>query len=98
LPHFTSQKHSSHSNRIVTPIILNNGTFAFHGYTGRGKTQKFAILSEARNLSFFVFLQLSRREIPRFARNDKINAFSAACIAKLVSIYSAENDKAILPV
>jgi hypothetical protein len=32
----------------------------------------FAIPSEARNLSF-IFIGLNRREIPRFARNDKIN-------------------------
>ena len=33
------------------------------------------IPGEARNLSFFVFLQLNRREIPRFARNDRIKYF-----------------------
>jgi hypothetical protein len=33
------------------------------------------IPSEARNLSFFIFLQLNRREIPRFARNDRLKYF-----------------------
>jgi len=31
------------------------------------------IPSEARNLLFFVSIWLNRREIPRFARNDRIN-------------------------
>ncbi len=40
------------------------------------------IPSEARNLSFFVFLQLNRREIPRFARNDKIKYFFRALYSR----------------
>jgi hypothetical protein len=33
------------------------------------------IPSGARNLSFFVFLQLNQREIPRSAQNDRNGAF-----------------------
>jgi hypothetical protein len=33
------------------------------------------ILSEAKNLSFFVLLQLNRREILRFAQNDRNRGF-----------------------
>jgi hypothetical protein len=42
---------------------------------------RFVIPSEARNLSSFVCSHLNRREIPRFARNDNVLSFSAACKA-----------------
>jgi hypothetical protein len=42
------------------------------------------ILSEAKNLSLFVLLHLNRREILRFAQNDSVLSFSAACSACLV--------------
>ena len=48
---------------------------------GTEKLVYFVILSEAKNLSFFVFLYLNRREILRFAQNDKIITFSLACLA-----------------
>ena len=37
------------------------------------------ILSEAKNLSLFVPLSVNRREILRFAQNDSVLSFSAAC-------------------
>src|SRR6202140_5538857 len=36
----------------------------------------------------FLFMGLNRREIPRFARNDKINTFSAAFEACWVFVFS----------
>jgi hypothetical protein len=45
--------------------------FVGRGFTGCGKTQKAVILSEAKNLSLFLFLYLNRREILRFAQNDR---------------------------
>ena len=41
------------------------------GFTGCGKTHNAVILSEAKNLSLFVLLYVNRREILRFAQNDK---------------------------
>ena len=43
------------------------------------KVVYFVIPSEARNLSFFWWSQ--NREIPRFARNDKMLSISSACKA-----------------
>ena len=51
-----------------------------------GKTQNSVILSEAKNLSLFLFLYLNRREILRFAQNDKTRLFSAVCKACATSI------------
>jgi hypothetical protein len=42
---------------------------------GCGKIQTTAILSEAKNLSLFLFLYLNRREILRFAQNDRTTYF-----------------------
>ena len=39
------------------------------------------ILSEAKNLSWFLLLKLIRREILRFAQNDGFLSLSAACKA-----------------
>jgi hypothetical protein len=38
-------------------------------------TQTAVILSEAKNLSLFLFLYLNRREFLRFAQNDKTRHF-----------------------
>jgi hypothetical protein len=46
-----------------------------HTLNTLGKNQNSVILSEAKNLSFFVLLRLNRREILRFAQNDKIDYF-----------------------
>jgi hypothetical protein len=43
------------------------------------KMSCFVILSEAKNLSLFLCLYLNRREILRFAQNDSVLRFSAAC-------------------
>jgi hypothetical protein len=52
------------------------------GRTGCRKTRSFVILSEAKNLSSIVSTRKTKeREILRFAQNDKINTFSAACEA-----------------
>ena len=45
------------------------------GFTGCGKTQNSVILSEAKNLSLSLFLCLKRREILRFAQNDRTRPF-----------------------
>ena len=44
-------------------------------FTGCGRPQSAVILSEAKNLSWFLFLYLNRREILRFAQNDKTRQF-----------------------
>src|SRR4029077_7980682 len=45
------------------------------GFTGCGKTQYSVILSEAKNLFLFLLLYLNRREILRFAQNDRTRPF-----------------------
>jgi hypothetical protein len=45
------------------------------GFTACGKIKNSVILSEAKNLSWFLFLYLNRREILRFAQNDKARPF-----------------------
>src|SRR4029077_12321289 len=45
------------------------------GFRGCGKTQNSVILSEAKNLSLFLLLYLNRREILRFAQNDRTRPF-----------------------
>jgi hypothetical protein len=45
------------------------------GFTGCGKTRNSVILSEAKNLSLFLFLNLNRRGILRFAQNDRTRLF-----------------------
>src|SRR6476660_9391534 len=68
--------HAKHARR-VTQWLRETLHFAFHstGFTGCGKTQNVVILSEAKNLSLFLLLYLNRREILRFAQNDKIRPF-----------------------
>jgi hypothetical protein len=53
----------------------------------RKKRLCFVILSEAKNLSLFLFLYLNRREILRFAQNDRVLIFSAACEACTTCAY-----------
>jgi hypothetical protein len=62
--------------------MLKRITSAFHGvscggagFAGCGKTQNTVILSEAKNLSLFARLYLNRREILRFAQNDRTSHF-----------------------
>src|SRR4029077_10516925 len=45
------------------------------GFPGCGKTKNSVILSGAKNLSLFLFLYLDRREILRFAQNDRTRPF-----------------------
>jgi hypothetical protein len=65
------------------------------GFRGCGKTQHFVIPSEARNPSFFIFLYLNRREIPRFARNDGINYFFRKLFNR--DIKNSKNHRALAP-
>src|ERR1700693_6093161 len=44
-------------------------------FRGCGKTQIFVISRGAARRGISLFLHLNKREIPRFARNDKINHF-----------------------
>jgi len=46
------------------------------------KTQSAVILSEAKNLSLILFLYLNRREILRFAQNDKARHFSRRLVSR----------------
>jgi len=49
----------------------------FRGNRSLRKIKKVVILSEAKNLSFFVFcLRVNRREILRFAQNDNSDIFA----------------------
>jgi hypothetical protein len=57
------------------PSNLVPAGFSGAGFTGCGKTQSAVILSEAKNLSLFLILHLNRREILRFAQNDKTRHF-----------------------
>ena len=57
------------------PEAISNMGFVGRGFTGCGKTQSAVILSEAKNLSLVLFLDLNRREILRFAQNDKTRHF-----------------------
>ena len=57
----------------VQPLVtnsMNDKAFAVCGIT-----QSAVILSEAKNLSWFLFIYLNRREILRFAQNDKTIQF-----------------------
>jgi len=62
------------------------------GFTGCGKTKNSVILSEAKNLSLFLFLYLNRREILRFAQNDMTRLFfrSLFSLSAFLTIPKAE--------
>jgi len=55
-------------------FITLGGWFSIH-FTACGKNQIFVIPRRAARRGISLFLHLNRREIPRFARNDKINYF-----------------------
>jgi hypothetical protein len=66
------------NGQIAQAVVILRRTKCFANSiygTGCGKTQSAVILSEAKNLSLFVFSYLNRREILRFAQNDKIGHF-----------------------
>jgi hypothetical protein len=65
------------------PSTETKRDFGGTDFTGCGKTQSAVILSEAKNLSLFLFLYLNRREIPRSAWNDKINYFFRSLFSQL---------------
>ncbi|MGA7793379.1 MAG: hypothetical protein WCA19_10095, partial [Candidatus Acidiferrales bacterium] len=58
-----------------------------------GKTQSAVILSEAKNLSLIVFLYLNRREILRFAQNDKTRHFFRSLFSLSLFFLSSANFK-----
>ena len=51
------------------------------GVTGCGKTQNVVILSEAKNPSLFLLLYSNRREILRFAQNDRTRHFFRSLVS-----------------
>jgi hypothetical protein len=59
--------------QILVPI--ESADLCGVGFTGCWKVSDSVILSGAKNLSFFVFLLLDRREILRSAQNDKNGEF-----------------------
>jgi len=65
--------------------------FFGRGFTGCGKTQNAVILSEAKNLSLFFFLYLNRREILRFAQNDKTKHFFRSLFSVIFRIFRKFN-------
>src|SRR5712692_1875660 len=67
--------------------------FSSTGFTGCGKTQNSVILSEAKNLSLFLFLYLNRREILRFAQNDRTRPFFRSLFSLLVFCGSKANHR-----
>ena len=65
---------------ITRPLMPAKTTAAFPkacrpGLAGCGKTQMFFILSRVARRGISLFLGFKQREIPRFARNDKIKDF-----------------------
>jgi hypothetical protein len=52
-----------------------------HGFTGCRKSSSSVILSEAKNLSSIQVQAKKQGGILRFAQNDKVLCFSAACLA-----------------
>src|SRR5712671_4350716 len=68
-----------HNHVISDPYTKSEsrtaGELGSAGFTGCGKTENSVILSEAKNLSLFLFLYLNRREILRFAQNDRTRPF-----------------------
>jgi hypothetical protein len=67
---------------------------AIAGFTGCGKTQYSVILSEAKNLSLFLFQYLNRREILRFAQNDRTSPFFHSLFSKPSSFNHADQMRA----
>jgi hypothetical protein len=57
--------------------------FVAHASQAVEKMTCSVILSEAKNLCLFVLSCLNRREILRFAQNDNVLSFSAACLASV---------------
>src|SRR5712664_748143 len=53
-------------------------------FTSCGRTQIFVIPRRAARRGISLFLRSSQREIPRFARNDKMIYFCAACLVCLL--------------
>ncbi len=62
--------------QLIIPEVVKFIDFVvYESLAGCGKTQYSVILSEAKNLSWFLFLCLNRREILRFAQNDRTRPF-----------------------
>src|SRR5580700_10240809 len=72
-------------------------SFVGHGFTGCGKTQSAVFLSEAKNLSLFLFLYLNRREILRFAQNDKTRHFFRSLFSLWVFGLARTNPRRLKP-
>jgi hypothetical protein len=66
-------QHAYQNHPVVARELARGSSGA--GFTGCGKIQNAVILSEAKNLSLFLCLYLNRREILRFAQNDKTRHF-----------------------
>jgi hypothetical protein len=62
---------------------------------GCGKTQNSVILSEAKNLSLFFLLYLNRREILRFAQNDRVSHFFRRLFSLPWSKLLSNHDEAV---
>jgi hypothetical protein len=56
-------------------MLLFFGTLNVAAEEAAGKGLYFFCHSERSEESLFLFMELNRREIPRFARNDKTNYF-----------------------
>ena len=67
------------------------------GFRGCGKTQNSVILSEAKNLSLFLFLYLNRREILRFAQNDRIRPFFRSLFSLWSFVLAIINPRRLKP-
>src|ERR1700722_6618238 len=66
---------------IFRPRNFRLEFFLFARFTACGKTKSFVIPRRAARRGISLFLSFNHREIPRFARNDKIIHFSAASLA-----------------
>src|SRR5580700_8955529 len=72
-----SESQSERASEIQPGTVTRNAAgvrFSGTGFPGCGKTKNSVILSEAKNLSLFLFLYLNRREILRFAQNENMKA------------------------
>src|ERR1700688_2949664 len=71
--------------------------FSRADFTGCGKTKNSVILSEAKNLSLLHFLYLNRREILRFAQNDRTRPFFRSLFSPWVLVLTRTNPGRLKP-
>jgi hypothetical protein len=69
----------AHRHTKMDPLMVLRGNFQIfvrHGFTGCGKIPKVSFRGRGLPEESAFFLGLAKKQIPRFARDDKINYFS----------------------